>query len=68
MLGTSQAGPPNVMAKWLTPLIRIRKVTGSKLGPEVVYPEGFRGFPQSSTQISGKYLKLGHGRFLLNNF
>jgi hypothetical protein len=37
----------NVSAERLALLFRIREVPGSNHGPETVYPECFRGFPQS---------------------
>jgi hypothetical protein len=36
------------VVQWLTLLLRVRKVSGSNLGPE-----GFRGFPQSPRQMPG---------------
>jgi hypothetical protein len=36
---------PNVIVEWLT--LPTREVPGSKLGPEIGYPDyGFRGIPQ----------------------
>jgi hypothetical protein len=36
----------NVLAVWLTLLLRIREFPCSSLGPETGSPETFRGFPQ----------------------
>jgi hypothetical protein len=38
---------PNTVVKWLTPLLRIRKVRNSNLGPETGYPQNFSSIHQS---------------------
>jgi hypothetical protein len=45
--------PPNVEAKWLAHLLRIREISGSNLDPETGYPEDFRGFLQSLHENAG---------------
>jgi hypothetical protein len=60
---------PNVVVKWLTFLLRIRKVPGLNLGPETSYSDwGF--FVVSSVSPADWYntLKLGHDRFLPHPF
>jgi hypothetical protein len=37
----------DVVVELLTLLLHVREIPGSNLGPEIVNPEGFRGFPQS---------------------
>jgi hypothetical protein len=49
---------PNVAVEWLVPLLRIREILGSNLGPETGYPEGFRGFIQSLHVSTGIILSL----------
>jgi hypothetical protein len=34
-----QFNSPNVVVEWLTLLLRIRKLSGSNLGPETGYPD-----------------------------
>jgi hypothetical protein len=38
---------PSFVFEWLALLLPICEVPGSNIGPETVYPEVFRGFPQS---------------------
>jgi hypothetical protein len=52
----------NVLLEWLTPLLRIREVLGSNLGPEVL-TEVSVVFLSPSRHMPGQYLKLGHDRF-----
>jgi hypothetical protein len=52
----------NVLLEWLTPLLRIREVVGSNLGPEVL-TEVSVVFLSPSRHTPGQYLKLGHDRF-----
>jgi hypothetical protein len=47
----------------------IRQVPSLNIDPETAYAvRVFRGFLQSSKQVAGYYLKLGHDRFLTYPF
>jgi hypothetical protein len=61
---TVQTMRQKVVLDWLTPLFRIREVSGSNLGVETGYPNFFVVFLSCSRKMQGYYIKLGHDRFL----
>jgi hypothetical protein len=60
---------PNVVVEWVTPLLRIRNIPGSNLGPETGYLDC--GISWFLSVPPGKHRectsKLGYDRFLPNS-
>jgi hypothetical protein len=61
---------PNIVVEWLTPLLRIREVLGSNVGPETGYPDWacswFYSFSPGEWRPS--ILKWGHDLYIGNPF